>query len=444
VENKQFQPAADFLASLPAETQTAQAAQLTPIELRVAAHLGTLDAIISSYRADESNAPAADVLRQAAAELQKAGEAPSAREILDFVFTREIDERNLVASNFLGLAEIRLANGDLPGAMDLLRRLNMVVGDPFTNLEPAAALLEKTGHPVEAAQFFAQLVNATPWDLSARVSLAKDKITAGINVPAAQQELTKIASSPAASYSVRVEAALELATRPMSANLGSQELNLLAAGPRRTTAPLVQAAYSYVIRLAAAANASDPRDKLQLLAAAVSDYPSRDAAKYLYFEAAAIQHDDALALAALEQLPRFYSPYGYQPADDADGGQSFTPNGDIAGATQESQTSFPGEPALTRDWRLRLHLEAAQVLERLGKLGECAQELRRARLLEQNPQKQKQISDKVTAIEKEISRQQQNQARQPILHQALEQDRLVRPRVPLASASPAMKEGQRP
>ena len=440
---KQFAAASGFLASLPAETRTVLAAQLTPVELRIAAHLGTLDATITSYRADEENAPAAETLRQVAEELRKAGDQPSARKILEFVFAREIDERHLVASSFLGLAEIRLANGDLPGAMDLLRRLNMVVGDPFTNLEPAAALLWKTGHAAEAAQFLAQLVNATPWDLSAKAQLAKDRIAARIDVPAAQQELARIASNTAASYMVRVESALGMATRPVGANLGSQELNLLAAGPQRAAIIPVQPAYSYISRLSVAQSTADSRAKLGLLAATIADYPSRQTAKYLFFEAAAEQHDDALALATLEQLPGFYSPYSYQPADD-DGNQASSTNDDTAGTAQEEPQNFPGEPPLTREWQRRLHLEAAQVLERLGKLNESIQELRLAHRLEQDPQQQKEITNKITALQNEITRQQHNQERQPVLHETLEQDRLVRPRIPLTTAAQIRIEGQKP
>ena len=96
------------------------------------------------------------------------------------MFAREIEEHKLVAANFLGLAEIRLAAGDTPGALDLLRRLVVAVGSPFENLDPASALLEKTGHNSEAVEFLEQLVKSAPWDSSFRLRLAKAKLAAGV------------------------------------------------------------------------------------------------------------------------------------------------------------------------------------------------------------------------------------------------------------------------
>ena len=56
------------------------------------------------------------------------------------VRAKDLGDWATYATNFLGLAEIRLAAGDTAGALDLLRRLAVVVGNPFENLDPAAAL----------------------------------------------------------------------------------------------------------------------------------------------------------------------------------------------------------------------------------------------------------------------------------------------------------------
>ena len=53
----------------------------------------------------------------AAQELFEAGDNRSARKILEFVFAREIDGHQLVAANFLGLAEVRIAAGDTAAAI---------------------------------------------------------------------------------------------------------------------------------------------------------------------------------------------------------------------------------------------------------------------------------------------------------------------------------------
>ncbi len=135
--------------------------------------------MLAGYRAEPQSIPPADLLRTAAREFFEAGDKQSARKILELVFAREIEEHKLVAANFLGLAEIRLAAGDTAGALDLLRRLVVAVGSPFENLDPAAALLEKTGHNAEAVEFLEQLVKSAPWDSSFRLRLAKAKLAAG-------------------------------------------------------------------------------------------------------------------------------------------------------------------------------------------------------------------------------------------------------------------------
>lgn len=442
IASNHFEQANTFLTSLPADTRTAYSAQLTPIALRVAAHLGTLDATLASYRLDEQSAPGADTLRETAQQLQKSGDETSSRKILQFVYAREIEERHLDASNFLGLAEIRLANGDAAGAVDLLHRLTMVVGEPFANFKSAAELLNKKGHPAEAAQLLGQLTKAAPWDLPAKVSLAKSRIAAGTNSAAAQQELAEIASDPVAPYGIRVQASLAMAERTVSATLDSRELNLLAAGPQRIIPAAAAENYFYQARISAAHNATNAQAKLQLLGAAIADYPSREGAKYLYFETAARQRDDLLALATLEQLPEFFSSYyRYQPAEDMKSGpvasweHTESVNEVMAGSSA---------PALTRERQLQLRLEAAAVLQSLNRLDQSLQQLRIALRLEENPQKQKGIKGRIDAMQKERTRQQQNQARKPILHQALEQDRVVRPRIPLTSTAETEKEAAKP
>ena len=139
VATKQYAMAGDAIAALSTESRTAEAAAIVPLELQVAAQTGTLDSKIENYRADPQTTPASEILRAAARQLFDSGDKQSARKVLEFVFAREIEEHKLDAANFLGLAEIRIAAGDTPGAVELLRRLVVVVGNPFENLDPAAA-----------------------------------------------------------------------------------------------------------------------------------------------------------------------------------------------------------------------------------------------------------------------------------------------------------------
>src|SRR6185312_15099399 len=126
------------------------------LELQIAAQTGSIDSKIAGYRADPQSAPALETLRLAARQLFEAGDKQSASKVLEFVFTCELDEHRLVAANLLGLAEVRIAAGNTAGAIELLRRLVLAVGNPFENLDPAAALLERTGHTGEALEFLVQ------------------------------------------------------------------------------------------------------------------------------------------------------------------------------------------------------------------------------------------------------------------------------------------------
>lgn len=152
VRTKKYAQAADAIAALPEQTREARAGALVPLDLRGAAQLGTLDQKIAGYRAQPRTVPDSAILRNAARQLFESGDTQSARKVLEFVCAREIDEHQLHAANFLGLAEIRLASGDTPGALDLLRRLVAAVGNPFENLDPAAALLENAGHNRDAIE----------------------------------------------------------------------------------------------------------------------------------------------------------------------------------------------------------------------------------------------------------------------------------------------------
>ena len=57
--------------------------------------------------------------------------------------------------------------------MALLRRMVLISGEPFTGLDPAAALLERTQHPAEASEFLTTLIKAEPWNQDAKRRLAQ-------------------------------------------------------------------------------------------------------------------------------------------------------------------------------------------------------------------------------------------------------------------------------
>jgi len=64
-----------------------------------------------------------------------------------------------------------------------------------------------------------------------------------------------------------------------------------------------------------------------------------------------------------------------------------------------------------------------------------------ARRSENSLPARKKLAQEIAAAQAELRIQRQNAARQPLLHEALEQDRVVRPRL-VARAAPAPKEAR--
>ena len=118
-------------------------------------------------------------LKQAAANLRLAGDAASARRLLEVLYTRELDGNNLDPSNFLGLAEVRLESNDAAGALALLRRMTLVAGEPFETLTLAAELLGRFNRKTEALEFWEARAKAAPWDHDTAIQLAIAKSDAG-------------------------------------------------------------------------------------------------------------------------------------------------------------------------------------------------------------------------------------------------------------------------
>ena len=435
VRTRQFQPASEAIAGLSKETRQAQAAALVPLELEVAAQLGTLDATLTSYRADPENAPASQPLRTAARQIFDAGDQQSARKILEFVFARELDEHRLVAANFLGLAEIRLASGDPAGALDLLRRLVVVVGSPFENLDPAAALLEKSGHNAEALEFLDQLVKSAPWNPSFRVRRSEARLAARQDVAAEQSTLASIASAPNVPYDLRIKAALALSSRPHS-DLGSGELNLLA-GNAAIPSPAADKFYFYEGRIKAAQIVADLQTKIQLLSHCVIDFPGRDEARLPLFKAAVSLRSDEIALGALEPglLMRFtgrFSPSVEEEEDIVHSEVGEDENGD------ESTNPAVTASELSRTERAQVAQMIGDLMIRLDRISDAVPYFETARQAENSASTRKKLTRKIADARATLRLQRQNTARQPLLHEALEQDRAVRPRL-LARAAPFPK-----
>jgi cellulose synthase operon protein C len=446
LHTRQFSQAADYLAALPIETQRARAAALVPFELQVAAQLGTLDAKIAAYREDSSLAPSPEILRGTARRLFDTGDKQSARKLTEFVFAREIENHQLVASNFLGLAEIRIAAGDMPGALELLRRLVVVVGNAYENLDPAAALLEKTGHNAEAVEFLEQLVKSAPWEASHRLRLAKARLAAK-DANSSVDALAKMASSPEVPYGVRIEAALALSGSQVHADLGSAELKLLSGGARAISAGASDQLFFYDARLNAAENTSDTRVKVQLLSKALADSPLRGDARIPLFKAAECLHSDALAVLSITPLlsEQWLQPSSREESNEEEMVSSGDTDTDAGGERESTETYAAAK--LSPAEQAQIALALANALVRLHRSSEALPYLQVAQRLGKGPLFRREVSSKLREISTALRRERLNLARQPILHQDLEQDRVVRPRLAAGAVTPVntnAAEGEKP
>jgi predicted Zn-dependent protease len=435
VRTKQYAQVADAIAALPKKTRDAQATTLIPVDLQVAAQLGTLDSRIAGYRAQPQSVPASTILRGAARQLFEAGDKQSARKILEFVFTREIDEHQLVAANFLGLAETRLASGDTPGAIDLLRRLVVVVGSPFENLDPAAALLEKTGHNAEAIEFLEQLVKSTPWDPSYLLRLTKVRIAAGQNAAQSQETVALIASGAEVPYDLRIKAALALVGQPHG-NLGSGELNLLAGNLTGIPAAAADKFYFYEARIKAAQNTAESQTKIRLLSHCVIDSPRRDEARVPLFDAAASQRSDEFAVGVLE--PLLQTQFLGRHVSAAEEEQIVSSDTAEEDNNEDSTTPASAAITLSRARQAQTAQMIGDTMMRLDRLADALSYFEVARRLADSQAARKELKRKIADAKATLRLRHQNAARQPLLHEALEQDRTVRPRL-MAGASFAPK-----
>ena len=430
IRTKQFSAAAASIDNLPQETRDTQRTALVPLELQVAAQLETLDAKLVAYRSEPQTMPPAETLRTAARRLFEAGDKQSARKILELVFANEIEEHRLVAANFLGLAEIRIAAGDTAGALDLLRRLAVAVGAPFENLDPAAALLEKTGHNAEALEFLDQLVKSAPWDASYRVRLAKARLGAGGDSAGAQASLSQIAASSTVSYDLRLKAAVALSGKDHS-NLGSAELTLIAGGPAGMSGTAADKFYFYQARIDTAERIADPQTKFQLLSHCVIDFPRRNPARLPLFEAAREIKSYKYALGILDPLlqTQFLRNRVSEPGTEEE---------EIVSSGEEEETGaddstyrVPAQTQMPKPEQARIAQLIGDTMNQVGRIDDALSYYQSARNLETSSAVRKTLNHKIAEARRVLRIQHDNLARQPLLHEALEQDRVVRPKLAL-------------
>ena len=286
----------------------------------LAVRTGHLERLLDTWRANPDSVPSQTTLNSTLYYLRRptpiyTPNPAQIRPLQEFVFDRKQLAHTLVPTDFVALAQARLDTNDLPGALDLLRRLtlqptssyetgrltfagpdaesNTLASDPSmigqpptiaydgsaddaspsTNIDYAAALLERTHHPAEALPFLTMLVNSAPWNATFRLRLAEAQRDASHRA-AAIPLLNRVLTDASAPYATRASAATDLrAFGAAPASSASPELILLASSS--PTPASVRQPYFDRARIALAAQPNTPApDRTILLREAIAITPT--------------------------------------------------------------------------------------------------------------------------------------------------------------------------
>ena len=452
LESKQYDRLREEMRTITKPSSDEDRASLLSIQLRLAAATGKLDSMLEAYKADTLHAPPSEELRTVAQQMQDLGDKRSAQKILEFVYQGEIDEHSFSVAGMTGLAEIRLDNGDLPAALELLRRMALVAGAPFEAQDPAASLLVRKGHPAEAIPFLQELVTAMPWNSEYRVRLAQARLAAGRDAEEARKDLVAVARDPKIAYELRLTAARSLAGSGKS-DLGSRELNLIATGaisPADANQP-----FFFAARLSAAAHV-DEASRITLLRAALEDYPSADSPRLPLLRAAMKTGDFHLAVATMR--PFFHnhwfelnssSDYWYRPDyddsedDDAEAVDDASISDEELGSVE---TNFSPARNLDNSEKVEIAELVGTAFRRLGALNDALSSYYQAQSFHPSTIAAKRIKAEIREVRKILAQQREDRSRQPAIHDELNQASVVRPRMAPAKpkATAAVFHGGRP
>ena len=188
----------------------------------------------------------------------------------------------------------------------------------------------------------------------------------------------------------------------------------------------------------AAENASDTQTKAQLLSHCAIDFPRRDAARVPLFEAANDPKSLNYGLGILEPLfqTRYFRPDPSEAGLEEE--QIVSAGDDEDESSDESYVLGEGEAQLSRAQRARISQLIADRMARLGQFTDALSFYQSSRSLDTSATTRKVLNRKIEETKLLLRIQRQNASRQPLLHEALEQDRVVHPRlVAHASSAPS-------
>lgn len=437
LRTRQYPHATEVLESIAPSMRITNRGELLPYEIRMAAHTGALAAWLDTYqkefdsRNDQAGGQYGEsdelkTLSSTAQALFEEGQAASASSLLQFVLQKKQESGTASPPDYLALAEAEIAAGNMPGALEQLRRL-LLIDDFYANLESSASLLERTGHSAEALEFLEPLASGVPWEPTYKLRLAQAQLKANAKMQPALEVLTQLASNNYASYDVRVQAASALRGAKNVVNLGSAELMLLSSGGGGgIAAPLADKPYFLPARVVAARTAPAP-ERLLLDALA---YGAGDDARLMLFHAEFKVGHDALALAAIQPLLSGQSDSTGTPrwaqSDNDSNSSSSEDNQEPASNTGLLPRVPPGEKSKVAE-------ELAAIYERTGEFASAISWLNSAGVLAADSSHAQGLREHAAVLQAKLSREVQNATRRPVIQESLDQTIVVRPRIASAA-----------
>jgi len=187
--------------------------------------------------------------------------------------------------------------------------------------------------------------------------------------------------------------------------------------------------YFFAARLKAAENLPSSVS-IVLLRAALEDYPNGDVARVPLLKAAGANGNYELAIAVMKP---------YLQGNLLDAAYRGSRNSDEDDELLDQDSSRDGTPREfgklpAKDWA-EINRDLGQAFEKTGSPEQAVTYLRRAYALEPDAAVKSQINKQVQQIRALLRRQTTNAARRPIIRTELEQEHVVRPRVPEPAAS---------
>ena len=438
LQQDQVAEAQRLLESIPAAQR--EGTELEKITLLLAARQSRLPQLLASYKDDSANAPSLETLSDVANQLRLKHDGANSRLLLEYVFQQKTALQELEATDYLALAEARLATNDVPGALDLLHRLTLQ-GDLYENLNSAAELLMKTGHVTEALPMLAKLSKGTPWDQDYQRRLGEALLEAKQTAPAVEA-LSAVAASNNTGYDNRATAAKALRAIPGTYNFNSAELTLLASttlSTQQTDQPYF--AYSRI----AASNALPAAQRAATLRAAILTAPAAlvDTLRLEIFrsEIAANHYEqaDTVITPLLNKHAdlRFVAQDESSEEEDSGSDHTYTTDG-------EEHIYTPGEDSSSSDDAPVLSLSQAEkhdfvlmlatMEEHLAQEQQAIRDLQTAALLTEDKALKLKIEGRIHVLQDRLAIKQENATRRPAIQKSVEQTVLVRPRLVASTA----------